>query len=104
MSDETVADLKAKRKKLDARIAAAEGREERLTPARVREMSREEARQELEARGLRPREPDEDRITPAGRTARLNRAYESSDPKARREERQEGRGARAGLEGGADDE
>jgi len=103
MPDETVADLKAKRKKLDARIAAAEGREERLTPARVREMSREEARQELEARGLRPRDSDE-KITRSGAKARMERAYENSDPRAVREARQAGRGARAGLEGGGADE
>ena len=102
MPDETVADLKAKRKKLDARIAEAEG-EQRLTPARVREMSDEEFAAEMEARGLRPREPADDKITSTGRTARLNRAFEASDPKARREERQEGRGPRAGLEG-ADNE
>ena len=102
MADENVADLKAQRKELNQRIAAAEGREERLTPARVREMSREEARQELEARGLRPR--DEEKITRSGAKARIERAYENSDPRAVREARQAGRGARAGLEGGGADE
>jgi len=110
MADKTADELRAERRALDAQIAEAEGREP--PPLKMSDLARMDdaeiaenaARVKSAVRDAARRHPrDEDRITPAGRTARLNRAFESSDPKARREERQEGRGARAGLEG-ADDE
>ena len=101
MADD-IADLKAKRKKLDQRIAEAEG-EQRLTPARVREMSDEEFREEAEARGLRPREPREDKVSQGSARVHLERGFAASDARAQREARQAGRGPRGGLEG-SDDE
>ncbi len=91
---ETIAELREQRRKLDARIAELEtDGDEDLTPARIRrEFTPEEAAREL-GRRLQAEPP----------SYALNRGYERSDPKALREQRQEGRGARRGLEGGGGD-
>ena len=102
MPEKTVGELKAERRALDRQIAEAEGREPPpLTLREIRQMTPEEARAEWER--IRPTLAaaplDGDRISRESAQASLRRGYEQSDPQAIREARQQGRGARRGLEG-----
>jgi ribosomal protein L29 len=90
----------------EAELAELRGQRPRpLTLAEIRSMSKEEVDREWQrvrqSLAAEPRE-DKDKVSRESARAHLERGFAASDPKARREERQVGRGPRSGLEGSDD--
>jgi len=97
-------DLDAQIREKEAELAELRGQRPRpLTLAEIRRMSKEEVDAEWErVKSSLAAEPRDEKISRESARAHLERGFATSDPKARREERQEGRGPRGGLEGSDD--